>query len=172
MSEKIQYWRYEIPSIDGEGWGIFLLDSTGLFSCVTDYGNYSFRWTHHGMDDFRKFFDRNSYGYILNKLHLGCGKTQELDAEATLKNIVKYILEARRDGSIDEDFARSEYDHVWSCYNDYDDGMFDPWYYGTEIDDAYEYRCLDYSPDDKALRDNLLPRLTEAIQKDLSPVES
>lgn len=169
MDKQIKYWRYEIPSIKGEGWGIFTLDSTGGFSCVTDYGNYAFRWTHHGMDDFRKFFDRNSYSYILNKLHLGSGKTKEIDIAATTENIKKHILEYRRDKSMDEDFARSEWDHVINCEEQYDhpQAFFSAWYDGTELDDAPEFSIEDYCPDDKALRDILLPRLTEVIQKEL-----
>lgn len=174
MSKDITYWRYELPSIDGEGWGIFILDSTGCFSCVTDYGNYAFKWTHHGMDDFRKFFDRNSYDYILSKLHLGAGKSKELDIEATAENIKNYILNCRRDETFDEDSARSEWDHIINCEEQYDhpQAFFMAWYEGTEIDDAYEFSIHDYCSDDKALRDILLPRLTEAIQKELAQKEA
>ncbi|MHB1418700.1 MAG: hypothetical protein ACYCX4_03810, partial [Bacillota bacterium] len=110
MSEDIQIWRYYIPSEDGlEGWGIFLLDSTGMFAAVTDYGNYAFRWAYHGEKDFRKFVIglKNDPGYLLGKV-LPNGKVY--DGEETIKNIKETIIDVRRDGSWSKEQARKEWD--------------------------------------------------------------
>ncbi|ARF67055.1 hypothetical protein B7C51_19310 [Paenibacillus larvae subsp. pulvifaciens] len=52
--------------IDGEGWGIFILDETGMFAAVTDYGNCAYKWPHSGCEDFRHFFaqERTNWGYF------------------------------------------------------------------------------------------------------------
>lgn len=70
-STKPTIWVYDLPSVAGEGWGTFILRSDGYFSCVTDYGNYAFRWLRHGEDDFRAFWlkDRwNFPSYVVSKL--------------------------------------------------------------------------------------------------------
>lgn len=64
-------WQYDLPSEEGSGWGTFLLRSDGYFSCVTDYGNYAFRWLHHGEADFRLFWLKNRWDwpdYTVSKL--------------------------------------------------------------------------------------------------------
>jgi hypothetical protein len=49
--------RYNIPSINGEGWAVVVLDlKDGYFSTVSDWGNYSYMWTNIGTGlDFRQF---------------------------------------------------------------------------------------------------------------------
>ena len=41
--------RYNIPSINGEGWAVVVLDlKDGYFSTVSDWGNYSYMWPNIG----------------------------------------------------------------------------------------------------------------------------
>lgn len=64
-------WRYDFPSVNGEGWGTIILGSDGYFSVVSDYGNFAYRWSHHAHDDFRRFWlvDRwNWPDYTVSKL--------------------------------------------------------------------------------------------------------
>jgi hypothetical protein len=90
MSTQIKFWRYYLPNIDGEGWGIFLLDSTGFFSAVTDYGNCAYR---NGTKDFREFM-KGSSSYYINKLF---GEGTEYQGDQTVEKIKRYIIELRRE---------------------------------------------------------------------------
>ena len=164
----IKFWRYSIPSIDGiEGWGIFLLDSTGMFSCVTDYGNYAFKWTHHGMDDFREFFLSDSYDYYVNKLYKLNGGQLEFQAEQTVKRIKESILRSRYEDHMDEETARKEWDLLELIDWDMNEISQHEWYQQTDLCDAHEYFIYDYPANVKALRDCLLPRFCEVIKREL-----
>lgn len=170
MSET-KFWKYYVPSIDGiEGWGIFILDSTGMFSCVTDYGNYAFNWTHHGMNDFREFFARDKgFDYHVNKLYrIGAQGELEFQPEETIKNVKQSILESRWEDHMSEETARQEWDLLDDI--DWDNGLLSQqeWYDRTDLTDAYEYFVYDYPPRVKGLRDKLLPRFAKMLRDELS----
>ena len=97
MADDIRLWRYHVPSVNGEGWGIFVIGSDGYFSCVTDHGNYAYLWTHHGFDDFRKFLLRavEDRDYFVTKL--GHGKVY--DGPETEKALKEAVAENLRDGT-------------------------------------------------------------------------
>ena len=63
--------RYHFSSIQGEGWATFVIGSDGYFSAVSDYGNYSYYWPHHGCTDFRQFLVRapRDWDYFAKKLN-------------------------------------------------------------------------------------------------------
>lgn len=168
MSE-IKYWRYVVPSINGiEGWGIFLLDSTGMFSCVTDYGNYAFKWTHHGEKDFREFFVCGSFEYYVDKLYLiGSQGKLEFDPDETVKNIKQSILESRWEDHMGKETARHEWDLLDEV--DWTMGVLSQheWYESTDLCDASEYFVYDYPPRVRALRDKLLPRFVNVLKEEL-----
>lgn len=164
----IKFWRYSIPSIDGiGGWGIFLLDSTGMFSCVTDYGNYAYKWTHHGMDDFREFFISDSFDYYVNKLYRCNGGRLEFQPDETVKNIKQSILRSRYDDYMSGDTARNEWDLLDSVDWDMGEIACHEWLQQSDLCDAHELFIYDYPADAKALRDRLLPRFSELIRIEL-----
>ncbi|WP_243763998.1 hypothetical protein [Bacillus sp. XF8] len=41
MADATVY-RYTVPSVDGEGCGVFLIDSSGIFTAITDFGNFAY----------------------------------------------------------------------------------------------------------------------------------
>jgi hypothetical protein len=161
--DEIKMWRCAIPSIKGQGWGIFLLDSTGMFAAVTDYGNYAFKWTHHGCDDFREFVIdlKNSPDYVLGKVSHG----KEYQGQKTNENIKNEILRARREGYLSEDQAKEEWELVGDEL-EYHEGFLD-WYNQTSLCDAQEMSRYDYPPDEKAFAKILLPRLAQILEKEL-----
>lgn len=169
MSET-KFWKYYVPSVEGiGGWGIFLLNSTGYFSCVTDYGNYAFRWSSHGTDDFRKFFAKDrDYDYLVNKLYrIGSQGELEFQSDETIENIKQTILESRYNDYMDRQTARKEFDLV----NEIDWTMGEvaqwEWYNRTDLTDASELFIYDYPPMVKGLRDKLLPRFSKMIRDEL-----
>ncbi|OPX89429.1 MAG: hypothetical protein A4E53_01506 [Pelotomaculum sp. PtaB.Bin104] len=168
--ENIKIWRYSIPPIKGQGWGIFLLDSTGMFAAVTDYGNYAFKWTYHGCKDFREFFSDIREGsvneYYLKKLYQG--RKMEFDGKGTMQLIKEHILQNRRDRSYTKEFAREEWDRIKDFEGEFDsDVQFSRWYDETEIEDAHEFYCSDYPADLKAFGKEILPRLAAVLREEL-----
>lgn len=161
---EVKFWRYYVPNIDGEGWGIFLLDSTGMFAAVTDYGNCAYRWAHHGEDDFRKFLTGGSWGYYLKKLF---PHEYEYCQEKTLQSIKERILYSRFNRYITEEQAREEWDLLERHDDLYSSSDFTRWYDETSLDDAGEFYEQDYSASAKAFCYKLLPRLAEMIEKDI-----
>lgn len=166
MSE-VKFWRYYIPSVDGiEGWGVFLLDSTGMFAAVTDYGNAAYKWPLHAEEDFRRFFAKGvSGGYLLQKLFY---EHKQFDGDATLREVKEDIIERRRDGSYSRQKARKEWD-LLSYYEDLDnDASFVRWYDNTSISDAGEFYKMRYPASARAFVNKLIPRLSEAIREELA----
>ena len=159
---------YAIPPIEGQGWGIFLLDSTGMFTCVTDYGNYAYKWTDHGMDDFRKFVIQIDWHYTMEKLW--DGRSKEFDGKQTVQAIERHIIEYRREGYYTKEFARKEWDLLQEQHSSYfsHEHDFMLWYEETELQDASEFAVYDYPATVKALVIKLLPRLQEEIRQELA----
>ena len=164
MSDQIKFWRYYVPNIDGEGWGIFVLDSTGFFSAVTDYGNCAFRWSSTGTKDFREFM-KGSPSYYINKLF---GEGKEYQGDQTVEKIKRYIIECRREDSLTEEQARHEWDLMDQNDNLYSISDFTRYYDSTNLDDVGEFYTMGYSASVMAFGKVLLPRLFEMIKDDLA----
>lgn len=166
---NLQFWKYYIPPLEGiGGWGIFLLDSTGYFSCVTDYGNYAFKWSHHGVSDFREFFTNDSFEYYVDKLYLiGAQGKLEFHPDKTIAHIKQSIAEARYYEHMDKKTARIE----WDLLDEIDWSMGEisqwEWLNKTDLVDASELFIYDYPPRVKGLRDKLFPRFTKALKEEL-----
>lgn len=159
--------RYYLPSIKGEGWAVVLIGSDGMFTALSDYGNYGYWWSHHGCKDVREFFLRATKDpdYFVRKLTHG---HQDIyDGDATVKDIKKYILEVRRDRSWTAEKARAE----WELLDNYEiadsSEGFSRWYDNTRIDEAYEYRHTKPQPQAVAFVEKVMRRLEEVIRLDL-----
>ena len=162
----IQMWRYTLPTIDRiEGWGIFLMDSTGIFAAVTDYGNYAYSWSHYGEKDFREFIIglEKSPSYLLGKV---ARHEYKYDGEETLKFIKKHILEYRRDANVTREEARKEWDLLEEYELEYEYG-FNQWYESTSLDDAHEFYHESYSASAIGFAKKLIPRLAELLRAEL-----
>lgn len=164
----VKVWRYSIPPINGQGWGIFLLDSTGMFAAVTDYGNCAFKWSHHGCKDFREFIAKikpeKHNEYYIKKLF---GGKDTFDGERTVKEIKRHILETRHMGDYSKEFARKEWELV-EYYSDMCDVGFYNWCEQTNISDAHEFSNYDYSLNLKLFGSELLPRLAVLLREELN----
>jgi len=153
-------WRYKLPPIKGEGWAIVVMDSTGLFATVSDYGNYAFLWTHHGHDDFRKFVMGLDADYVRCKLD----SSTQLNVDKTIKAIRTYILTARREGSFEKDEARDEWERLEYVG---DEAELMTFVQDTGINDAWELYVYEPTPAIAGFVSKILPRLQEAIRIEL-----
>jgi len=170
MTAPITFHRYTLPALTGvEGWGIFLIDSTGMFAAVTDYGNYAYKWSNYGNGDFRKFVIdiARSPDYVVEKLCQDYKK--EYRGAETFKSIKEYIIESRRYGSLTKNHAREEWNIL--CDPDYEElsyiETFHDWYQKTTIEYASEFPIYDYPRSAYAMAQKLLPRLAVIIQQEL-----
>ena len=158
-------WRFKIPSVDGlEGWGDIVMRSDGYFAAVSDYGNYSYRWTAFGEErgvDFRQFFLGLDSDYVRRKLD----PTQTFDLERTAQGIREHILSARKQQRISKEVARYE----WGQAHDLEarNITFEDWVDDTNCDDGYEFYCESPSSQIMGFVTRLLPRIKEAIRADL-----
>lgn len=166
--------RYDLPSVQGEGWATVFMTSDGFFSTVSDYGNYGYRWSNWGHLPFlEKFLDLSS-DYILGKL----APEQHYDAKATHGLIVRAIAERRRGRFLSlswtKEQAREEFGHLVGC--DVRGGSeveFADWYRKTSLGpDSYEYAVFSPSQQATAFCERVLPRLKQAIRRDLATAEA
>ncbi|MFN0221458.1 MULTISPECIES: hypothetical protein [Paenibacillus] len=166
MKTDVKFWRYSIPSIDGQGWGIFLLDSTGMFAAVSDYGNYAYFWPlkNTGYNDFREFFGEADGYYLMGKV--APSRKREYQGDRTEQSIRETILRMRRDDALTEADARMEWELLSSTDFHYLEG-FSIWYQQTNLPDAHEEAVYDYSADELAFSKILYPRFCEIVAKEL-----
>jgi hypothetical protein len=170
MAKDIKVWRYYIPGENSVfGWGVFLLDSSGMFTAVTDYGNYAYQWLCTGHDDFRGFvigLARGCPDYLLSKI-----SQLIYDGDRTLEHVKEHILEYRRDGDYTKEFARKEWELLGDC-NDLDSEYdFYDWMQNTEIQDPWELSCSDYPKCARHFAERLVPRLAKILERELGMVE-
>ena len=98
---KHYFYQLTLP----RGWARIWLTSDGCFTCMSDWGNYSYWWG--GVEgEFREFLTECDTHYLGGKL--GGGKT-EFDADRTLKVIRENICRRRRDRQLSEHVARVEW---------------------------------------------------------------
>ena len=181
MSE-VKVWRYSFPSIKGEGWAIFFLDSVGCFAALSDWGDWSYRWNPRGYEegdgrDFRHFIITCGDDYLLRKI----APVQEYDPEATLQSVKEAIIEWRRDRRTTKEdarktlpelipryVAREMWDELSPMYDNLGDShQFSRWLENTEISDATECYCTKFSEQAKIFLQRCMPRLREAIKNEL-----
>ena len=171
-------WTYLVREKERLGsWGQFTLCSNGIFTCVTDFGNYGHRWPTQGFHqpDFRKEILRMERGYLLNKL---CHEHKVYSPERTLQLVKECILYNRKcDGlSSDEEKnrkkrekAREAWDQLAMCDWLCDTHQFSLWYdIQNYINDPSELFCKDYSGCSQRMVDILIPLLKEAIRDELA----
>lgn len=158
-------WRYVLRNVKHEGWAIVLMDSSGYFSVVSDFGNYAFKWTHFGTRDFREFLIGLEPDYLLSKI----SQRDTFDGEGTVRRIKDEILELRRTRSrtLTRETAREEWDRVESID---DKHAFDDWLRDTSLDEAWEYGRMDYPGDARGFAKRVWPRLCELWRADLANV--
>lgn len=72
-NEEVTSKSYTLRNEDGSWLGQIVLTSDGMFSSVTDWGNFSFAWRSFGPDDFRDFIIGLNNSYFGDKMAIGIG---------------------------------------------------------------------------------------------------
>lgn len=164
MPEKL--FRYHLPNDESiEGWAHIIISNKGYFSAVSDYGNYAFYWSHHGMKDFRQFLVRihKSWDYVASKLG-----SQEYSGEKTYNRVKEHILQERRAQRLSREEARREFSHLVEDCDHLDSPRdFERWYMETKIEEAWEFYSEAYPASLQAFCKKTLKRLSEILEVDL-----
>lgn len=128
------------PGGDWSDWAtVRFQEKTGFISIRSDHGDWSYQWTRHmrGGISLAEFLGSLDIEYAGEKF-IGPG-LWVYSGEKTQASVRYHILESRRDGSMDRDEARSEWD-LAEDLDDYEVPVFVDWVRESTIDDAYEFR--------------------------------
>lgn len=164
----VQTWRYSLPSENGEGWAVVFVDSFGFFAAITDFGDYSYRWSAHGKEDFREFvvgLERNP-DYLLGKT-----SRREFSAEKTQEAVKRRIIELRRERDFTADDAREEWDLATRCHWD-SEADFVRWCDASAMQEPWLLSESAYPGQARAFTERVLPRLSAVIRAELAAERS
>jgi hypothetical protein len=168
----VTLWRYSLPSVRHEGWATIVLGSDGYFSTVSDYGNYAYRWTHHGYNDFRQFFLHVEPDYFVGKI----APERRYSGERTHRRIAEEILRWRREGLLDRETARREYALLGRSGVQHGGVVeFGEWMKESTLarhGDAYELGVYVRPTQAVAYAERILPRLRTILRAELYPEET
>lgn len=163
--EPVKHWRYFLPSVNGEGYAIIFIDSTGVFSAVSDFGNYGYIWGNTGDRSIREFLleSEKDWHYFAKKLD----PKDIVDWDGTVKRIKEHIADQKREGRYDEDFVASEL-QLLEDSNISDEFSFHAWYNETKIHDAHELQRRRLSYQVEMFVKKTMKRLCEILKKELA----
>lgn len=88
-------------------WAKIIIDSKNwMFSCLSDAGNFSYRWATESGRVFKKFLTGIDMCYLMRKIE---PRATDFDYDKTVKALKEAIFEQRREGNIDKKEAREVY---------------------------------------------------------------
>ena len=163
--KPVKHWRYFLPSENGEGYAIIFIDSTGVFSAVSDFGNYGYIWGSTGSKSIKEFLleSEEDWHYFAKKLD----PKDITDWDATKQRIAAHIQEYRREGNYDKGFATRELQLLHDSAIS-DEGSFYSWYQNTEISDASELMVRRLSYRVEHFVKKTMKRLCVILRKELA----
>jgi hypothetical protein len=62
--------QYSLRTKEGNWLGQIILTEDGMFSAVTDYGNFAFAWRYTSQKDFRQFLTEINFDYFAGKMQV------------------------------------------------------------------------------------------------------
>ena len=118
-------------------WAVFTIDSnTGLMQCHSSYGDWSYSWPNHGRETFKHFLIdlERDWEYLLNKV-----SDKVFNLDKTIQEIIRDIIDSRKQDYISKDIARKAYDFIKSddCQINSEDGFYMRMYENDYINAVY-----------------------------------
>jgi len=167
VGEPVKTYRYSVPNENHQGWAILFLDDAGCCAVLSDYGNYTHRWSSGGFakgEDIRAFLLTAGDDYLLGKL------AQRVPSlEKTAAYIREQIIERRRSGWWEKEEAAEEWERARDLEGQ--EISFEDWMTLTRFDDAYEFHCTEYDPQAVAFFKRAWPRLRALIAAEVAHCE-
>ena len=145
-------------------WGIFLLDSNGMFSVCSDYGNYVYHWPGQdfGPGGFRKFLSELDQDYLLKKL----APKQVYSGPQTMRLIRQTVCHKRRCRRMSKEWARKEWTLAEVANESYQEAFF-AWYERTALEDMWETTCYETKPKAILFYERVYKPFVELLKADL-----
>lgn len=154
--------RYDVRSERGEWLATVFIGADGVFSTVSDYGNYGHYWGSPSCD-IRAFLCRVDEHYFVGKL----SPRLETDSDATEAEIKRAIIRLRRDGILDADQAREEWELLYWIR----DGNECGWWAQTSLGEytfPADLICMRRSPQAVLFVERVMPRLVLMLRAELA----
>lgn len=79
--------RYDLHGPDRLNWATVILTSDGIFTAVSDYGEFGYVWRATGREDFREFFFDKGPGHWYYFAEKFSGGRREYDQDSTGKRL-------------------------------------------------------------------------------------
>lgn len=105
--------RYDVRAETGQWLATVFVGADGVFSTVSDYGNYGYWWRNPGCD-IREFLWTTNADQLVSKL----SPEWETDYDASEIEIKRCIIRLRREGRLTADEARDEWDLLSYVHDD------------------------------------------------------
>ena len=107
------------------GWAVIFLDEDGGFlSIQSDWGDYAYRWSHHGRESLKHFLielDKN-HDYLAKKLAMGnASLSRHFCLDGTIKALKKDIVRRRRSSDLTAQCARTAWSEITAIQRDASD---------------------------------------------------
>lgn len=160
--------RYYLVRVPGRwGWARIWITDDGCITTISDYGNFGYWFGAPGCE-FRKFLiGVCEWDYLVRKFTES--DKSICNPDASFKKIKRHILEYRRDGHLDRDSAREEWDLL---HQNRDMGPLEQthWYEGTKLGDAAElftYEKEGYQAA-KAFAEHIWPLFVGQLKEELA----
>ena len=166
--------KYVLKFNDGLDWAIFIIDETGVFSCQSTFGDYTYVWSSFG-ESFKEFLIKLKPNYLYRKL---CKKTK-FSSEKYIESCKKQILKDRRGGYFNKEEAHEFWDFLENTLERFDS----PDYTLAQIDndssvgrlipDLYESEYnpnehMEYENDSVAFVEELYPMFVNILKEELN----
>ncbi len=164
--------RYDLK-FEGYGWATFTIDENGgLFSCMSDYGDYSYSWPRHGRKSFKHFIlelARDPY-YFLGKVSM----RTYFDYDKAANKWKREIIERRRAYNCSREEAREAWNFIEEL-----DGTMSCDYVQSQLIDSGCIRKIwpepwdemdfdkDYPPATVIFAEKIMPVFAEVLKQEL-----
>lgn len=156
--------RYVVSGERGQWLATVFLGAEGVFSTVSDYGNYGYWWTGIGGDgDIRRFLCGCDAHYLTGKL----APRWDPDPDASEIEVKRCIIRLRRDGKLTAEEAREEWGLLFHVRGGDEGG----WWANTNLGEhAFPSELWHYRrpPQAVAFVEKAMPRLCEMLRAELA----
>jgi hypothetical protein len=152
-------------------WAKIMIDEKhSILSCLSDAGDFSYRWPTEDRRTFKQFLTEISPGYLMGKIE---PRSTVFDMEATCANLKRALFEYRRDDNITKEQARKEYDIIkWQEECNSEDLLMEALMGETEtFSDDYNWTgdmfVRKHTPGAITFTESIFPLLQEALRIEL-----
>lgn len=158
---KEQNWRYL--------WAKIYVDSqTWSFACLSDAGNFSYRWPTESHRTFEKFISEIDMGYLCRKLN----PRKYYNHQKTIRNLKKEIKRALKEEEMTKQQADEEYRVIDSLEFESEDltisSLLDNSKYFSDYEYIEDYLEREFSPQVATFLEFIFPLFQKALKEELN----